>query len=222
MHQAAPAWRDAKTNGSALRPLGRHAKGPVSRTPPQNVFLGFPAPTMETGATEKTCTSFELDVRPLPLPREQPAIARWGGAQVTRRPARGADRQRVGPRCLEGHHTPGAQRVHLLGRGCQTGDDPRTSHSPDPGGAGGWPAQALLLAGVQAPRPHRQVAVGAPRGGSPVPRGQRDQSGLKVSPLWVRTRSPEPSARIVAMSLFRSPGWMVTASRRPSGDQLGA
>lgn len=54
-----------------------------------------------------------------------------------------------------------------------------------------------------------------------VPRGQRDQSGLKLSPLWVRTRSPDPSARIVAMSRPRPLRWMVTASRRPSGDQLG-
>ncbi len=95
---------------------------------------------------------------PLPLPCEQPAGARWGGAQATRRPAQGADRQHQGTRCLEGHHALGAQRVHLLGRGCQAADDPRTPHSPDPGGAGGRPATALLLAGVQAPRPHRQVA----------------------------------------------------------------
>jgi hypothetical protein len=53
------------------------------------------------------------------------------------------------------------QRVHLLGRGRQAGDDPRAPHSPDPGGAGARPAPALLLAGVQAPRAHRQVAAGA-------------------------------------------------------------
>jgi hypothetical protein len=55
---------------------------------------------------------------------------------------------------------PGPQRVHLLGRRCQAGDDPRTPHSPDPGGAGGRSASALLLAGVQAPRAHWQIAVG--------------------------------------------------------------
>jgi hypothetical protein len=82
-----------------------------------------------------------------------------GGVHVTRRPARGVDRQHRGNRCLEGHHPLGAQRVHLLGAGCKAEDDPRTPHSPDPGGAGGWPAPALLLAGVQAPRPHRQLAA---------------------------------------------------------------
>ncbi len=98
---------------------------------------------------------------PLPWSCEQPASARWGGAQASRRPAQGADRQPHGTRCLEGHHASGPQRVHLLGRGCQAGDDPRTPHSPDPGGAGGRPASALLLARLQAPRAHRQIAVGA-------------------------------------------------------------
>ena len=45
----------------------------------------------------------------------------------------------------------------------QRGDHPGASHSAVPGGAGGWPAPALLLAGVQAPRPHRQVAARATR-----------------------------------------------------------
>ena len=40
--------------------------------------------------------------------------------------------------------------------------DPRAPHSPDPGGAGGRPAPALLLAGVQAPRARRQVGSGRP------------------------------------------------------------
>jgi len=110
----------------------------------------------------------------LPWPCEQPASARWGGAQAASRPAQGADGQRRGARCLEGHHALGPQRVHLLGRGCQAGDDPRAPHSPDPGGAGGRPAPALLLAGVQAPRACRQVArrmgtrhcTGTRRGGS--------------------------------------------------------
>ena len=97
-------------------------------------------------------------LRPLPLPCEQPASSWWGGAPATGRPARGVDGQHHGTRCLEGHHALGAQRVHLLGRGCQAADDPRTPHSPDTGGAGGWPAPALLLAGMQAPRPRRQVA----------------------------------------------------------------
>ena len=90
-------------------------------------------------------------------------------AQASRRPARGADRQPDGTRCLERHHASGPKRVHLLGRGCQAGDDPTTPHSPDPGGTGGRPASALLLARVQAPRAHRQigsgVVVAAPAGG---------------------------------------------------------
>jgi hypothetical protein len=49
---------------------------------------------------------------------------------------------------LEGHHTLGAQRVHLLGRGCQATGDPTVPHPPDRGGAAGRSAPALLLAGV--------------------------------------------------------------------------
>jgi hypothetical protein len=54
---------------------------------------------------------------------------------------------------------PGAQRVHLLGRGRKAAGDPRAPHSQDAGGAGGRPAPALLLAGVQAPRSHRQLTA---------------------------------------------------------------
>ena len=97
---------------------------------------------------------------PLPWPCEQPASARWSGAQASRRPTKGADRKPGGTRRMEGHHASSAQRVHLLGRGCQAAVDPRAPHSPDPGGAGGRPASALLLARVQAPRPHRQLGVG--------------------------------------------------------------
>ena len=39
-------------------------------------------------------------------------------------------------------------------------DDATTPHPPDPGGARGRPASALLLAGVQAPRAHRELAAG--------------------------------------------------------------
>jgi hypothetical protein len=98
---------------------------------------------------------------PLPCSCEQSGSARWGGAQASRRPTQGAERQRHGTRCLEGHHASGSQRVHLLGRGCQAEDDARTPHSPDPGGTGGRPAPALLLARVHTPRAHRQIAVGA-------------------------------------------------------------
>jgi hypothetical protein len=101
---------------------------------------------------------------PLPWPCEQAANARWGGAQASRRPAQGAYRQPGGTRCLEGHHASGPKRVHLLGRGCQAGDDPRTPHSPDPGGVGGRPASALLLARVQTRRAHRQIATSASAG----------------------------------------------------------
>jgi len=98
---------------------------------------------------------------PLPWPCEQPASTRWSGAQASRRPAQGADSQPRGTRCLEGHNASRPQRVHLLGRGRQAGDHPRTPYSPDSGGAGGRSAPALLLAGVQAPRAHRQIAAGA-------------------------------------------------------------
>jgi len=97
---------------------------------------------------------------PLPWSREQPAGAWWSGAQASERPANGVGRQPHGTPCLEGHHASGPQRVHLLGRGCQAEDDPRTPHSSDPGGTGGRPAPSLLLARVFAPRAHRQVAVG--------------------------------------------------------------
>ncbi len=97
----------------------------------------------------------------LPWPCERPATARWGGTQASWRPAQGADRQPHGTRCLEGHHAPRPQRVHLLGRRCQAGHDPRTPHPPDPGRAGGRPASALLLARMHAPRAHRHIAVGA-------------------------------------------------------------
>jgi 3-oxoacyl-[acyl-carrier protein] reductase len=102
-----------------------------------------------------------LGVAPGPLAWlcEQPASARWRGAQASRRPAPGTDRQPDGARCLEGHYASGPQRVHLLGRRCQAGDDARTPHSPDPGGAGGRAASALLLAGVRAPRAQRQIAT---------------------------------------------------------------
>ena len=101
-------------------------------------------------------------------PGEQPESARWGGAQASRRPAQGADRQPIGTRCLDGHHASGPQRVHLLGRRCQAGDDPGTAHSPDRGGARGRPASALLLARVHAPRAHRQIA-GCPQLGQRPP-----------------------------------------------------
>ena len=115
---------------------------------------------------ETVCSCAAGPARPgsLPWRCEQPPCARWGGAQASPRPAQSADGQRVGTRCLEGHHASGPQRVHLLGRGCQAGDDPRAPHSPDPGGAGGRPASALLLAGVRPPRAHRQIEPKDPVG----------------------------------------------------------
>src|SRR5205814_6874073 len=55
--------------------------------------------------------------------------------------------------------TPLAQRVHLLGRGCQAGDDPATPYPPDPRGACRRPASALLPARMQAPRARRQIGA---------------------------------------------------------------
>ncbi len=59
-----------------------------------------------------------------------------------------------------------ANMTAVLIKRCQTvlaercaGDDSRTPHSPDPGGVGGRPAPALLLAGVQASRAHRQIVA---------------------------------------------------------------
>ena len=99
--------------------------------------------------------------RPLPWPDERSTSSRWRGPQASGRPARGADRQPHGARCVEGHHASGPQRVHLLGGGRQTGSDPSTAHPPDPGGARGRSAATVLLARVQAPRAHRQIAAGA-------------------------------------------------------------
>jgi len=59
---------------------------------------------------------------------------------------------------MERHHAVGPERVHLLGRGCQAGDHPSAPDSANAGGIGGRPAPALLLARLQAPRPHRQLA----------------------------------------------------------------
>jgi hypothetical protein len=78
--------------------------------------------------------------------------------ELPRRPSQGADGQPDRTPCLERHHPSGSQRIHLLGRGCQAADDSRTPHSPDPGGTGGGPAPALLLAGMPAPRAHRPIA----------------------------------------------------------------
>ena len=64
--------------------------------------------------------------------REHFASPRWGGAQASSRPPQGAGRQPHDTRCVVRHHTARPQRVHLLGRGCQAGDDTRTPHAPDP------------------------------------------------------------------------------------------
>ena len=92
---------------------------------------------------------------------QRPATARWRRAQASRRPTQGPGRQRDGARRLEGHHASGAQRVHLLDRGCQAGSHPGTPHPTDHGGARGRSAPALLLARAQAPRADRPIAVGA-------------------------------------------------------------
>lgn len=101
-----------------------------------------------------------LPARDLPPLRwatsEQRASARWGGARASRRPAGSAERQRHGAGCVEGHHPAGAQRVHLLGRGGETGHDPPTSHSSDPGGARRRSAPSMLLAGLPPPGAQRQ------------------------------------------------------------------
>jgi hypothetical protein len=149
-------------------------------------------PALPPNAGLVTTTALPFRPRSLPWPCEQPASARWGGAQASRRPAQGADRQPHGPRCLEEHHASGPQRVHLLGRGCQAGDDPRTPHSPDPGGARRRPASALLLARMQAPRAHRQIAVGwVPLS----PARRRARNGHALAGRWFRRVLIGPPAR---------------------------
>ena len=131
------------TYGSTTSPLRspthRHGTSRSTRSDP--VRPGPPLP--RTTSTTSCCVPDaarpqpghreQAPVRPLPWLCERLASARWGGAQSSRRPAEGAGRQPHGTRFLEGHHTPGPQRVHLLGRGCQAGEDTRTPHPPDPG-----------------------------------------------------------------------------------------
>ncbi len=143
----------ARRKGVA-EPRARPGRSPVG---PQMERLGAPGRRVE-GHEHPGFGGDRARPDPLPWPCEQRASTRWGGAQASRRPAQGAERQPHGTRCLEGHHTSGPQRVHLLGRRSEAGDDPGTSHSPDRGGARGRPASALLLARVQAPRTHRQIA----------------------------------------------------------------
>jgi hypothetical protein len=142
---------------------GISRRGRIDRNPPNSWKAGHYCFAWKA---ERSGTSASL-----PLPCEQPASSWWGGAPATGRSPPGVDGQHHGTRCLEGHHALGAQRVHLLGRGCQAADDPRTPHSPDTGGAGGRPASALLLAGLQAPRPRCQVAERKGRGRGSLARG---------------------------------------------------
>ena len=81
--------------------------------------------------------------------------------------------------------------------------DATTSHSPDARGTGGRPAAALLLARLQAPRAHRQIASGASAGyrTSPSGPGQRprrckgdarfgDAGSGPTGAAWVSQSSP--------------------------------
>lgn len=134
----------------------------------------------------------------LPSPCERPATARWGRAHASRRPTRGADRQRDGVRCVEGHHTSCPQRVHLLGRRRQAGDHTRTPHPPDRGGAGGRPAPALLLARVQAPGADRPIAgrrrsLAMNRAKEPPPRCRSSASCARRSGRPAGTPRPLPN-----------------------------
>ena len=135
----------------------------------QSTILRVPTGDEELCAHWRACR----DRTRYPDPYEQPAGPRWGGAYASTRPEKGADLQPDRTRRLERHHASGPQRVHLLGRGCQAGDDSRAPHPPDPGGAGGGPAPALLLARVHAPRAHRQVVVAAAGSAPPPSAGPR-------------------------------------------------
>jgi len=172
------------------------------RDVPHEAIVGLSAAATGSRALEPQPT-----LTPLPLPDEQSTSGRWRGPQASTRPARGADRQPHGSRCVERHHASGPQRVHLLGRGCQAGDDPSTAHSPDPGGAGGGSAATMLLARVQAPRAHRQIAavlLTGPRSLDPPPKAPVSipdrPAWSEDDPRWLcadrrQTRGHSPTSR---------------------------
>ena len=147
-------------DSATQRPIGRTLPQPAD----EDIHRAGRAKPTESrfgGAQLMTHAPPVIGLRPrraIRLPCEQPAGARWGRAQASKRPPQGVDRQRHGARRLEGHHTSGPERVHLLGRGRQAGGHPRPPYSPDPGGTGGRPTSALLLARVQTPRAHWQLA----------------------------------------------------------------
>ena len=137
-----------------------------------------------TCATRSCCSSSARTRRRstrLPWPCERPASARWGGAQATGRPARGADRQRHGTRCLEGHHALGPQRVHLLGRGCQAGRRP----------------ESAAFAGPR--RSWRKASAGPAAG-----RGASTASAPAANREKVETAGIEPASAIASMWLLRA------------------
>ncbi len=103
----------------------------------------------------------------------EPADTRGGGCTRCPRTCGSAARQRHRAGGVEGHHTAGAQRIHLLGRGCQAGEDPGASHPADPGRAGGRPAPALL--------PGASITGSAPAGPS------RHYGLMVSSPTWSST-----------------------------------
>src|ERR1700722_17744739 len=107
------------------------AGSPLLRAPPQRpcertALQLNPLPPVVTKALPAATVPLSLrrpgdetDPGPLALRCERPASARWGGTQASGRPPYGADRRPPGTGCLEGHHTSGPQRVHLLGRRCE-------------------------------------------------------------------------------------------------------
>ena len=148
--------------------------------------------------------------RPAPAPLLWPngwhASTRWRRTRASRRPSDGPDGQSDGTRRVEGHHATRPQRVHLLGRGREASANPRTPHSPDPRGAGRRPAPALLLAGVQSPRTHRQIAGALPSSGTmtggPVARSGRIRKARKPaltarSPAVNRGRACSPRSSVL-------------------------
>jgi len=124
-----------------------------------------------TGGTICAMTGFDTSSLPqFGLPRtlpgclpgdpcEQPASAGGVVHKLPRRPAQGADRQFDGTRCLERHHASGPQRVHLLGSTMPSRRRPGNAAFAGPRRSWRKAASALLLAGMQAPRAHRQIVA---------------------------------------------------------------
>ena len=130
---------------------------PFNAKPYTIMHIGSSRWSLEVTAHEIVCKSERKanSTTSLRLPSDELAGARWRCTQTSSRSARGIDRQFNGLRSMERHHASGSQRVHMLGRRCQTTTDPTTPHSPNARGARSRSTATVLLAWVQTPRAHR-------------------------------------------------------------------